>query len=199
MHVQRTLPFSWQDGHQCSLQILIHPWICAPGTHYGWVGRGNVEYKVCPILVNMTSTGNRTQDLPTSYQLDHVFLHTCSIYVVAFNSFRCSANYATSASIQFSSYLPLQHGRQKKQCAMRSLPDIIIHDQDLYLWPLGLQGSTFQCLVWYMQAMVEILTLKVLVTTIDAHWEGMGDVGSARYESALLPPCPTIRVLSYSN
>ena len=42
-------------------------------------------------------------------------------------------------------------------------------------------------------------TLKVLVVTIDAQWEGMGDVGSARYEPALLPPCPTIRVLSYSN
>ena len=44
-----------------------------------------------------------------------------------------------------------------------------------------------------------LLTLKVLVTTIDAQWEGMGDVGSARYEPALLPPCPSIRVLSYSN
>ena len=44
-----------------------------------------------------------------------------------------------------------------------------------------------------------LLTLKVLVATIDAQWEGMGDVGSARYELALLPPCPTIRVLSYSN
>ena len=43
------------------------------------------------------------------------------------------------------------------------------------------------------------LTLKVLVVTIDAQWEGMGDVGSAKYELALLPPCPTIRVLSYSN
>ena len=42
-------------------------------------------------------------------------------------------------------------------------------------------------------------SLKVLVATIDAQWEGMGDVGSARYEPALLPPCPTIRVLSYSN
>ena len=42
-------------------------------------------------------------------------------------------------------------------------------------------------------------TLKVLVTTIDAQWEGMGDVGSVRYEPALLPPCPTIRVISYSN
>ena len=43
------------------------------------------------------------------------------------------------------------------------------------------------------------LTLKVLVATINAQWEGMGDVGSARYEPALLPPCPTTRVLSYSN
>ena len=43
------------------------------------------------------------------------------------------------------------------------------------------------------------LALTVLVATIDAQWEGMGDVGSARYEPALLPPCLTIRVLSYSN
>ena len=34
----------------------------------------------------------------------------------------------------------------------------------------------------------------MLVATIDAQWEGMGDVGSARYEPALLPPCPTISV-----
>ena len=34
---------------------------------------------------------------------------------------------------------------------------------------------------------------------ITAQWEGMGDVGSARYEPALLPPWPTIRVLSYSK
>ena len=44
-----------------------------------------------------------------------------------------------------------------------------------------------------------VLTLTVLVVTIDAQWEGMGDVGSARYEPALLPPYPTIRVLSCSN
>ena len=43
------------------------------------------------------------------------------------------------------------------------------------------------------------LTPQVLVATIDAQWEGMGDVGLARYELALLPPCRTIRVLSYSN
>ena len=36
------------------------------------------------------------------------------------------------------------------------------------------------------------LTLKVLVATTDAQREGMGDVGSTRYEPALLPPCPTM-------
>ena len=44
-----------------------------------------------------------------------------------------------------------------------------------------------------------MLTLTVLVATTDAQWEGMGDVGSARYELALLPSCLTIRVLSHSN
>ena len=44
-----------------------------------------------------------------------------------------------------------------------------------------------------------LLTLKVLVATTDAQWEGKGDVGSVRYEPALLPPCPTIRILSYSS
>ena len=34
---------------------------------------------------------------------------------------------------------------------------------------------------------------------ITAQWEGMGDVGLARYEPALLPPYPAIRVSSYSN
>ena len=60
------------------------------------------------------------------------------------------------------------------------------------------------CLLFLRQNTVsectlELLTLKVLVATIDAQWEAMGDVGSARYEPALLPPCPTIRVLSCSN
>ena len=53
------------------------------------------------------------------------------------------------------------------------------------------------------------LTLIVLVATIalghflnriiTAQWEGMEDVGAARYEPALLPPCPTIRALNYSK
>ena len=54
------------------------------------------------------------------------------------------------------------------------------------------------CIILHKQRLQK-LTLKVLVTTIDAQWEGMGDVGSARYEPAPLPPCPTLRVLSYSN
>ena len=32
--------------------------------------------------------------------------------------------------------------------------------------------------------------------TMTAQCEGMGEVGSARYEPALLPPCPSIRVLN---
>ena len=42
-------------------------------------------------------------------------------------------------------------------------------------------------------------TATLLTRIITAQWEGMGDVGSARYEPALLPPCPTRRVLCYSN
>ena len=40
------------------------------------------------------------------------------------------------------------------------------------------------CSLWLFQySQVScMLTLKVLVATIDAQWEGMGDVGSARYE-----------------
>ena len=51
----------------------------------------------------------------------------------------------------------------------------------------------------YVFEVCVFLTLKVLVATVDAQWEGMGDVGLVRYEPALLPPCPAIRVLSYSN
>ena len=34
---------------------------------------------------------------------------------------------------------------------------------------------------------------------ITAQCEGMGEVGSARYEPAPVPPCPSIRALCYSN
>ena len=62
-HVQQTLPFPWQGGRQCSLQLLIQPWICALGTHYSWVDRCCVEYEACPTCLHRANTGNRTQDL----------------------------------------------------------------------------------------------------------------------------------------
>ena len=65
-HVQQTLRFPWQGRRQCKLQLLIQPWICAPGTHYGWVDQGSVEHEVCPTLLHMASTGNRTPDLRPS-------------------------------------------------------------------------------------------------------------------------------------
>ena len=50
-HVQQTLPFPWQGERQCSLQLLIQPWIqpwiFATSTHYGWVDRGSVECLPC--------------------------------------------------------------------------------------------------------------------------------------------------------
>ena len=75
-NVQQTLPFPWQGGRQCSLQLLIQPWIYAPGTHYGWVDLGSAECEVYPTLLHMASTGNRTPDLlilsPTPYPLGHM-------------------------------------------------------------------------------------------------------------------------------
>ena len=51
-------------------------WIYAPGTHYGWVYRGSVEYEVCPTLLHMASLGNQTPDLlvlsPMPYPLGHM-------------------------------------------------------------------------------------------------------------------------------
>ena len=84
-----------------------------------------------------------------------------------------------------------------RSLAFAGLADSINH--------IAADDSVFLVLVMYCTFMWHIyyeqynLTLTVLVATIDAQWEGMGDVGSVRYEPALLPPCPTIRVLSYSN
>ena len=50
---------------------------------------------------------------------------------------------------------------------------------------------------WWINPMID--TLKVLVTTIDAQWEGMGNVGLARHEPALLPPMPDHKGFKYSN
>ena len=72
----------WQWAHS-SLQLLIQLWFCAPGTHYGLVDRGSVEYKVCPTLVHMASTGNQTSDLlilsPTPNPLGNMLKQYMSI------------------------------------------------------------------------------------------------------------------------
>ena len=54
-------------------------------------------------------------------------------------------------------------------------------------WDCSESGISHSMLVHVHIMANDMLTLKVLVTTIDAQWEGMGDVGSARYEPALLP------------
>ena len=57
-------------------QLLIQPFICAPGTYYGWVDRGSVEYEVCPTLLHLASIENRTPDplilSPSPYPLGHM-------------------------------------------------------------------------------------------------------------------------------
>ena len=68
---------------QCSLQPLIQPLICGPGTYYGWVDQGSVEYEVYATLPHMTSAGNRTPDnrilSPMLYPLGQVFPSTRDI------------------------------------------------------------------------------------------------------------------------
>ena len=42
-HCSACLTFFWKV-RQCKQLLLIHHWICAPGTHCSWVHWGNVEY-----------------------------------------------------------------------------------------------------------------------------------------------------------
>ena len=81
---------------------------------------------------------------------------------------------------------------------------ILIYDLDLWrswthhIWDIIrlLFGKTMPNFNSYSASHDNWYTGTLLIT---AQWEGMGDVGSVRYEPALLPPCPTIRVLNYSN
>ena len=89
----------------------------------------------------------------------------------------------------------------RKQCSRQSAHSVpvlrqhyVLHQRSLAVWLSHVSRQRQQINSRYV-----ISTLTVLVATINAQWEGMGDVGSARYEPALLPPCPTIKVLSYSN
>ena len=55
------------------------------------------------------------------------------------------------------------------------------------------------CINSYSASRDNWCTVALWNRIMTAQCEGMGEVGSARYEPALLPPCPSIRVLSYSN
>ena len=71
--------FPWQGGRQFSLQLLIQPWICAPGTHYGWVDQAVWKYEVYSTLLHMANPGNGTPYplilSPTPYPLGHMLPH----------------------------------------------------------------------------------------------------------------------------
>ena len=97
---------------------------------------------------------------------------------------RCALDRALKIQLKGNLLMLIFH-RKFRKCQFKPLWAILITDMDKSM-------SSFQL-------PCKELTLKMLVATIDAQWEGMGDVESARYEPALLPPCPTIRVLSYSN
>ena len=94
------------------------------------------------------------------------------------------------------------------QCSLQYAIIIISSSQILSFGVLGEQatGNSGRCL-WNLVLTVNSYnashdswcTGTLLNRIVAAQWEGMGDVGLARYEPALLPPCPTIWVLSYSN
>ena len=81
------------------------------------------------------------------------------------------------------------------QCQSQSSPNFIL-DSTLSVHNTFYQLSIGRCFPrysiptgWFTSRAMKIqLILTVLVTTIDVQWEGMGDVGSVRYEPALLPP-----------
>ena len=60
-------------------------------------------------------------------------------------------------------------------------------------------NGIFQFLNSYSASHGNWCTATLWNRIMTAQCEGMGEVWSARYEPALLPPCPSIRVLSYSN
>ena len=82
----------------------------------------------------------------------------------------------------------------------QSLGFVLLHDASV----LGrITGVTFDHILCYANSYsashgnwcTETLWNRIMT----AQCEGMGEVGLARYEPALLPPCPSIRVWSYSN
>ena len=68
----------WGEFSTFSAANAIHnfPIFTPPGIHHCWVGRGSMEWEVCPTLPHKTSCGNRTPDLlilsQTPYPLGHM-------------------------------------------------------------------------------------------------------------------------------
>ena len=79
LHMFFRLYLSWQCAH-ISLQLLIQPWICAPGTHYSRVDRGSVEYEVCVILLYTWPVLEIEPQTFWSWVHRPVHLATCSHY-----------------------------------------------------------------------------------------------------------------------
>ena len=85
-HMFFRLHLPWQRAYSV-LQLLIHPWICAPGTQYGWMDGGRVEYEVCLAILHMASTENRTPDLlilNPPYPLGHMLSLNGGVYWPSF-------------------------------------------------------------------------------------------------------------------
>ena len=98
---------------------------------------------------------------------------------------------ATSGTIKLSEHNWLLKLENMMCEYLRSHPRQALHTINVYLDAYKAAPTNFFNDVYPLTHLeiVGILTLKVLVATIDAQWEGMGDVGSARYELALLSPC----------
>ena len=117
----------------------------------------------------------------------------CCIYMRHFlpsasHTYRCSANISVESC----------HAEYK-------LPYLKKQKQNMMSWP-WLHSHWFyyckcyvQCVNSYSASHNNWCTATLWNRIITTQCEGMGDVGSARYEPALLPPCPSIRVLCYSN
>ena len=58
------------------MPFTIFQFFVPSGIHHCWVGRGTMEWEVCPTLLHMTTSGNWTPDLlilhPAPYPLDHM-------------------------------------------------------------------------------------------------------------------------------
>ena len=122
LHMFFRLYLPWQPVYR-SLQLLIQPWIGAPGTHYGLVDQGSVEYEVCLTCLHMTTTRNRTPNLlifsPMPYPLGHMFRHVIINCCSGKNGPRKQNSSRNVMKVQkhrgifFSSILTLEAGKMK--------------------------------------------------------------------------------------